>query len=141
MSTRKQQGGFTLVEALIALLVLSIGLLGVAAMQLKALQSAHAGYQRAVASLAAQDVVELLWEELDMNSSSCPTSSALDLADWTERWGNFLPSLNGSPVTVEPSSISDDCVYEIQIRWQEERFEGEGAPIFEYTARLPKGGS
>ena len=41
-----RQRGFSLVEALIALVVLSIGLIGVAAMQLKALQSANAGYQR-----------------------------------------------------------------------------------------------
>ncbi len=53
------QRGFSLVEALIALLVLSLGLVGVAAMQLKALQSASLGYQRSVASVAAVDAQEL----------------------------------------------------------------------------------
>ncbi|MBF7055111.1 prepilin-type N-terminal cleavage/methylation domain-containing protein, partial [Halomonas sp. KAO] len=51
--------GFTLVEALVALVVLSIGLLGVAAMQMKALQGAHIGYQRALASIIAIDAQEL----------------------------------------------------------------------------------
>lgn len=133
-----RQSGFTLVEALVALVILSIGLLGVPAMQLKALQSAHAGYQRAVASLAAQDIVELLWNELDMSSNSCPSSSRIDLVDWQERWSTVLPHLSGTPVSSEPASNSDDCVYAIEISWQEGRFDDEGA--FEYTARLPKGG-
>ncbi|MEA2120275.1 type IV pilus modification protein PilV [Halovibrio sp. HP20-50] len=59
-----QQRGFSLIEALIALVVLSIGLIGVAAMQLKALQSATAGYQRSVASVAAVDAQERLWAQL-----------------------------------------------------------------------------
>ncbi len=58
------QSGFTLIEALVALLVLSIGMLGVAAMQLKALQGAHVAYQRSIASLAAQDAQERLWAEV-----------------------------------------------------------------------------
>jgi prepilin-type N-terminal cleavage/methylation domain-containing protein len=58
------QRGFSLLEALIALVVLSIGLIGVAAMQLKALQSANAGYQRSVASVAAVDAQERLWAQL-----------------------------------------------------------------------------
>ena len=57
------QRGFSLLEALIALVVLSIGLIGVAAMQLKALQSANAGYQRSVASVAAVDAQERLWAQ------------------------------------------------------------------------------
>ncbi|MCO7247867.1 type IV pilus modification protein PilV [Halomonas sp. Mc5H-6] len=58
------QRGFSLVEALIALLVLSLGLMGVAAMQLKALQSATQGYQRSVASVAAVDAQERMWGQL-----------------------------------------------------------------------------
>lgn len=127
--------GFTLIEALIALLVLSVGLLSVAAMQLKALQSAHAGYQRTVASLAAQDVVELLWSELNMASNDCPSSADIDLADWAVRWGTILPGVNENPI----AGVTTDCVYDIEIRWSDDRFSGETAPVFEYRARLPKG--
>lgn len=55
------QRGFSLVEALIALVVLSLGLVGAAAMQLKALDSADEGYRRALASVAALDAQERLW--------------------------------------------------------------------------------
>ncbi|WP_447894357.1 type IV pilus modification protein PilV [Vreelandella sp. GE22] len=55
------QRGFSLVEALVALLILSIGLIGMGALQLKALQSASEGYQRTLASVAVLDAQERLW--------------------------------------------------------------------------------
>src|SRR5690554_8195605 len=92
--------GFTLLEALIALLVLSIGMLGVAAMQLKALQGAHAAYQRSIASLAAQDAQERLWAS--MINLQCPDWAAANQIgefDWDEKfvsqsyrpWDYYLP--------------------------------------------------
>lgn len=54
----KRQHGFTLIEALVALAILSFGLMGIAAMQLNALNSASRGYQHSVATLAAVDAQE-----------------------------------------------------------------------------------
>lgn len=128
--------GFTLVEALVALLVLAIGLLGVAGMQLKSLQSAHAGYQRAIASLAAQDAVEILWSGVDMTSSTCPPISLLEKRQWVTRWQTFLPSLQ-KPIASDPT---EDCTYDIRVEWNEQRFgDVESSPVFTYRARLPKG--
>ena len=47
---RPRIDGFTLIESLVALLVLSIGLLGVAAMQLSSLQSNNGAFQRTQAT-------------------------------------------------------------------------------------------
>ncbi|BBI64304.1 hypothetical protein HSBAA_56100 [Vreelandella sulfidaeris] len=85
----RQQYGFSLIEALIALLVLSIGLIGVAAMQLKALQSANAGYQRSVASVAAVDAQERLWAQLvALNSGeTCEDIDRLAVEEgWKDDW-------------------------------------------------------
>ena len=46
-----RQRGFTLIEVMIAVFVLSIGLLGVAALQLTAKKSSHQAWQRAQAVL------------------------------------------------------------------------------------------
>ncbi|MDR5907155.1 type IV pilus modification protein PilV [Franzmannia qiaohouensis] len=131
------QSGFTLIEALIALLVLSIGMLGVAAMQLKALQGAHAAYQRSIASLAAQDAQERLWAVMakDPNNLICPSwgeAQNIDGASWHAQWVEFLPGLNSSPV-----SESVGCQFDISVGWSDSRFENEDAPVFEYTIRLP----
>ncbi|WP_258394065.1 type IV pilus modification protein PilV [Halomonas sp. SL1] len=129
------QRGFSLLEALIALLVLSIGLLGVAGMQLKALQGAHAAYQRSIASLAAQDAQERLWAEMaEEKELSCPSESVVNghEAGWHDQWSTFLPGLSNTPVNGH-----GECEFDIDIAWAEERFSSEGPPAFEYRVRLP----
>jgi len=51
-------GGFTLIEALIALVVLSIGLLGLANLQALGLRQNNTAYQRSQATLQAYDMAD-----------------------------------------------------------------------------------
>lgn len=126
--------GFSLIEALVALLVLSIGLLGVAGMQLKAMQSTHAGYQRAIASLAAQDAVELIWAEVDKGNGQCPSTNRLKSTHWVRRWQTFLPGVQ-FPIVSGPGA---DCFYRIQVKWTDQRFERESPPALTYEVRFPR---
>ncbi|WP_445158517.1 type IV pilus modification protein PilV [Halomonas sp. E14] len=134
------QSGFTLVEALIALLVLSIGLLGVAAMQVKALQSAHMGYQRAVVSLAAIDAQEQAWAALsESDPKNCPDNATLSEieGEWIGEWfgtGKILIN-DGSGLSLGASN----CEYTVSIEWQEGRYsDGESDNAFVYQFRLPE---
>ncbi|MEQ4539918.1 MAG: type IV pilus modification protein PilV [Billgrantia sp.] len=125
---RHAQSGFTLLEALIALLVLSIGLLGVAAMQLKALQSAHAGYQRALVSLIAIDAQERTWALMSQHPTKhCSVDAE---SAWSDYWGGVLDF---------SYSLSEDaaCEYEVEITWTDQRFIEEGGNTFQYVFRLP----
>ncbi|NAW14029.1 prepilin-type N-terminal cleavage/methylation domain-containing protein [Halomonas sp. D1-1] len=140
--------GFTLIEALIALLVLSIGLLGVAGMQLKALQGAHIGYQRSVVSLAAVDAQERAWKYLAKSEERyCPgedTSETTALStiekDWKNAWvigeGVVIPDA-GSLLrdTDEDGNALGSCEYQVVVKWVERRAEGDGN--FTYSFRLP----
>jgi len=137
-----QQSGFSLIEALIALLVLSIGMLGAAAMQLNALQGAHMAYQRSIATLAAQDAQERLWAQVRRDGNDqlvCPNDLNLlnfDLeAEWQDAWGElrFLPGFAGKS-TIRPRS--GNCVFDITAGWDEGRVE-EGQEAFTYRVRLP----
>ena len=97
--TKSGSDGFTLVEALIALLVTSIGLIGLAALHLSALSNAHSSYYRSISSTIALDLEERLWAFTAINLSSttdCISStevsdiiSALE-SDWTAN--NLTPS-------------------------------------------------
>lgn len=147
MSTyRLRQRGFSLIEALIALLVLSIGLIGVAAMQLKALQSATAGYQRSVVTVAAVDAQERLWAELPglAENSGCTDINADTVeAAWIKWWDDDEPSnplrnvdWNGSGIGL---SEEIDCQFTITI----ELGDGPGdidADTYTYKFRLPSRG-
>lgn len=52
------QTGTTLIETMVALLVLSIGLLGIAAMQMSGLFQNRAGYERSQAVMLASEITE-----------------------------------------------------------------------------------
>ena len=54
----KTQTGFSLIEILISLLILSIGMLGLGGLQLSSLKSANNAHFRTVASLAATDLID-----------------------------------------------------------------------------------
>ena len=54
----RQMQGFTLIEVLISVLILSLGLLGVAAMQSRSLGSSHTASLRSQAILAAGDIAD-----------------------------------------------------------------------------------
>lgn len=72
----KYQRGFSLIEVLIALLVLSIGLLGMGALTLTSLQNVHSSAHYSVASAVVLDFEELLWLEVARTVVSGP--AALD---------------------------------------------------------------
>lgn len=52
------QGGFTMIEVLVALLVLSIGMLGLAALQITALKFNQGAYQRTQAVYQVYDMID-----------------------------------------------------------------------------------
>jgi type IV pilus assembly protein PilV len=58
MSMRRVVAGFTLIEALIALLVLTVGLLGAAGMLLTSVRNSNNSYLRSQASFIADSLVE-----------------------------------------------------------------------------------
>lgn len=69
--------GFSLIEILIALLVLSIGLTGLAALQLTALKRAQSSYHLSLATAAALDFEERAWLRL----AERPSPLCLDAAE------------------------------------------------------------
>lgn len=58
MITVKKQTGFTLIEVLVTVIVLSIGLLGLAGLQATALKFNSTAYQRSQATILAYDIAE-----------------------------------------------------------------------------------
>lgn len=69
---RARQLGMTLLEVLIALLVLSIGMVGLSALLVTALTNVHSSSQYSLASALALDFEERLWFEIATLSASTP---------------------------------------------------------------------
>ncbi|MFO7907838.1 MAG: type IV pilus modification protein PilV [Pirellulaceae bacterium] len=114
---QSHQSGFTLLEVLIAVVVLSLGLLGAAALQIKGLQSAHSAYQRTVASIIAADAAERLWLDMHDGAMTAATVTGIETA-WINQWQTSdvtLPDLRGA---IEP----DGGLFTIRVSWAEGRF-------------------
>ena len=137
-------GGFSLVEVLVALLVLSLGVLGMAGLQLKSLQGAQVAKQRSQATLAAEDFGERLWFWVGQQSGlACPDDATIDehFQDWQTAWNDELPGLTARSEWAWADTAT--CKISLGVRWQDERFvtvrrnaEGEQERIQEEVASL-----
>lgn len=137
-SPRYRSAGFSLIEVLVAIVVLSVGLLGLAALQLKGLQSAHSAYQRSLASVIANDGAERLWVELGADPNAAPATIAANAEiAWHQNWTR--PDAPSLPGFVANSTITfNSGFYVINVQWGEERFAGnDGVSNFEYRIALP----
>lgn len=69
-SSPHAQRGFGLIEVLVALTILSVGMLGLAAMQLTSLQSARESLNTTIATIMVRDMNERAWAQQDMGCST-----------------------------------------------------------------------
>ncbi|AQZ34848.1 type IV pilus modification protein PilV [Pseudomonas sp. LPH1] len=128
-NTPQRQHGATLIEVLIAVVVLSIGLLGLAGLQATSVKSNHSAYQRSQATLLAYDLAdrmranrtEALTNAYEVNfptSSSSHsvsgTQAAKDKAEWLNSLARTLPEGTGK---VE----KDGTLVIIYVRWNDNR--------------------
>ncbi|XKF14376.1 type IV pilus modification protein PilV [Halomonas sp. BLK-85] len=136
----KRQEGFSLIEALIALLVLSVGLIGMAGMQTKALISAQNSYLESVATLAAVDAQERLWARL-VKDRDCTTINSSVLTEireaWIDNWFNADDSPNSPLLRIQTYSLdledsedAEECEFSVSITATEE-------PLSFNNIRLP----
>ena len=134
------QKGFTLIESLVALLVLSFSLLGLAALQLNALQSASAAYQRSLASLIALDVQERIWAASAEAAGDCGDVldsgvEAVSNSYWSGDDYVGQETLPNLEISLASPSL---CVFDIMLVWDDLRFFSQGeSDVFFYRFRLP----
>lgn len=160
----KQQNGFTMIEALIALVVFSIGLLGLAAMYSKSMMVTHSAYMRSLASIQAMDMAERIRANIFLDHSSdgyellesgsqvpvqfqptlCQTDACSptvlrdwDVNMWLQDTRNLFGALFDSAV-ISFDSAEDE--YEIVLQWRERAPEagagGSGQELVDFTYRV-----
>jgi type IV pilus assembly protein PilV len=122
--------GFTLVEALVALVVLSIGLLGVAALQFTSLKTNHGSATRTQAVYLAYDIIDRMRANPAAANShgydiavgakaTAGTVAGDDLVAWKKNITNSLPA--GKTVAPDGSVNLDAAtnLVTVQIVWDD----------------------
>ncbi len=120
-SRRTQQpggrhGGATLIEVLVAIVVLSVGLLGLAGLQMTGLQSNHSAYLRSQATLLAYDLADQMRaRRAAALTGAFADNSAGDRATWDANVTSLLgPGAQGTLVMNGGQAT-------ITIRWNDNR--------------------
>lgn len=93
LSIRRSGGGFALLEALIALLLFSIGVLGLVGLQAQMSRAQTAANFRGVASFLATELVGVMWGDranlAKYSGASCKGYSRCN--EWQEKVARTLP--------------------------------------------------
>ena len=141
--------GFTLIEVLVALIVLSIGLLGLASLQANGLRSNHSGYLRSQATIFAYEMTDRLRAnrktaiagnyDIDLTDAT-PTGSTIqdvDRKDWLDALAISLPSGDGE-IDCTTTTVSSISTYActITIQWNDTRREDKPPQQFVMTTQL-----
>ncbi|WP_025566047.1 prepilin-type N-terminal cleavage/methylation domain-containing protein [Psychromonas sp. SP041] len=95
---QNKQQGFTLLELLIAVVIASISVLGLAYTQTKSLQYARSSSQYTRASIEATNTVEQIWGSLCEFQNGTKALNALTLADGFTR--TFTPTSFDNEMTI-----------------------------------------
>ena len=143
----KRQSGFTMVEALVALVVLAIGLLGIAALYLDTLRAGRTAIYRTQAVALAADLADRIrsnrtavaaynsaFADAHAEVNACFTTAgctavqlaASDLSRWKNALALQLPNGQGQVAAVAPVAAGQPATYLITVQWAEV---GEIAPV------------
>jgi len=154
ISRPSKQNGFTLLEVLIAVIILALGMLGLAKLQATGLSYNHSAYMRTQATLMAYDIIDRMYAnrglvfdgcydvgiEINDYGSCTDAMSSDDLEIWK---GNIEETLVQGKGSIDATPDGENLVVTVNISWdasrtqtEEERVETEGRQTFEVVTGL-----
>lgn len=135
-----KSGGFSLIEVLVGLIILAIGLLGLAGLQLEALRNNNSAYLRSQATFLAYDIMDRMRANrnhaLDGHynialgqrpSPALPAIVLHDLTAWKDSLAGTLPGPGDGSVAINGTRVT------IIVQWNEVR---EGTTQFQTQSEL-----
>lgn len=144
LSKAKRSGGASLVEVLIAVVILATGLIGVAGLQIFGVRSNHSAYLRSQSTIMAYDILD----RMRANRAQAATTSAYllnfgdfvpsaamdcsdvgqtctplqiaqyDLASWSSALPGVMPD---GEAQIQAQDLPDRRIYTISLKWRDRR--------------------
>lgn len=124
---RQRQSGVGMIEVLIAVLVVSIGFLGMAALQAKALSTNNSAMARSMATIASYSILDAMRTDLTaaeagaynttVTADACPAQggslSSVQVNQWCGQLGSALGATSATIGTIDCGGTGD-CTVTIQ---------------------------
>lgn len=105
----RRQGGFALIEALIAILLFSLGVLGLVGLQVSLTRATTTAKFRADAAYLAQDLIGQMWTDSANLASYNSCASYAPCKAWYDRVTDALPSAETDIYYCSSSDASAAC--------------------------------
>ena len=139
----KLQGGVVLLEALVAILIFSIGILAIVGLQGTAVKTAADARYRSDAAFLAGELVSQIWADApNVADYEYPGSGNVPprLTAWVARVANRLPGTDpagGTPPIIDHSTdpTLGDMV-DITVRWRMPEEATKGLPAHQHRVRI-----
>lgn len=146
------QRGFSLLEILVAIIVLSIGLLGLAGLQVSGMKANQGAYLRTQANALAYDIIERMranvtpaitgayvgeWQCAGYESSGLNTIAARDIDAWMANLAANLPECSAAIAT---TTAGGEVLVTVTVRWSNTHAAGGVAEPVDLVlqTRLPR---
>ena len=158
-NTPNQSNGFTLIEILVALLIISIGLLGLARLQIVGIKNTQSGHLRSQVAFLGNDIMERIQQNpataisgaYDIALNTAPadpgcigaaancTAEAManfDLFIWKRYLTTLLPPDGDG--TISRATEGDEEIFTISIQWFDEYQSEATTQTATFVMRLPR---
>jgi type IV pilus assembly protein PilV len=125
----KYQSGFSMIEVLVALVILAFGLLGLAGMQSVGLKNSSGSLSQSVAAVSAYDIIDRMRSncrdalggnyDIALGAAAPASPSTMvqrDLSQWKTQLSTLLVAGDGS-IAVNPATFRAT----VSIRWDDSR--------------------
>lgn len=134
MQRRQRQSGYTLLEVLVAAVLLTTGLIGLASMQVNGTRLNNSAYLRSQATILAYDIVDRMRANIpaaragnydlaltDATPTTVATVPNVDLGQWRTAVAYNLPAGNSSVTRVAGASADDPSQFTVVVQWNDGR--------------------
>lgn len=144
-ASKRQQQGATLVEALVAIIVFAIGMLGQVAFMLSAMHNNQQSRYRAIASYYAEEISAMAIADVanrakyTVSKSACVDSNWVPCTTWLTRLKSDLPQISdtSTPINVTYDNSNTSATYgQMQVNIQWKASDGTSAQTLQSTTNL-----
>jgi type IV pilus assembly protein PilV len=146
---KKRQGGATLLEVLVAVLILSFGLLGMSALQVRAIKGSISSFQRSQAVIYTQYIMDVM--RVDRESAkggnynlalTCSVAAVTGTTLANNALRDWLGSVKqniGASGDIDTCVVVDcnaDYICKVRIQWNDEKAGGLSTQALEVSSRV-----
>lgn len=129
VQTKRKNAGMTLLEVLISVVVLSIGLLGIAGLQTLSLRTTNMSHERAMAVILTETLFEMMRTNIDIARAGGFAMDCKSPVAGTAQWFDDVKAAT-SPETCAVVAWNNG-VYTVTIDWTNDRANTDAVLVME----------